>query len=449
VPSDSPLSILALRRTRGLLGKPVYRILAASIALVYLLVSMILGYMLEIFYPPAHISPLFLVIPYGQPWWDYPGLLVATPTFVLSLPFLPSVIMVLVSIGVGWGMAVAVVLTWHLVRNRRAMAQGGATQGAVTGAAAGLTPAMIALVTLGACCSTTAAATAGLGLMAQASGTSVSSLLLNSWYLGVFQLAVLYVALLAQERLIGVYGPAIGLDRITVAEADFSRLPPRLTPRFAVGAVLRVCLLGAAVVWALTMLTQWFTIPPDTAPVLVWLGWIFQYQFVAILVMAVALAPLAMFRIFRGSNRSFPQIACRIALGIASLTMLIGVPNPVSSWGIHGLLNEILGTFPAVVIWGVVPIATGLGVGTYARWVLEYFLLGGFGLAFALSPNVTLRPLLWTVRAFSGTRTDFLMSSPAYSRRLEGDSKGSTPTPPFRSEPEVISRGSGSSSATQ
>ncbi len=60
---------------------------------------------------------------------------------------------------------------------------------------------MIALVTLGACCSTTAAATAGLGVIAQASGTSIDELLANNWYIGVFQILVLWIALIAQEQL--------------------------------------------------------------------------------------------------------------------------------------------------------------------------------------------------------------------------------------------------------
>ncbi len=446
-PDDSALSTLTLRGTRGLLGRPVYRILAASIALGYLFVSMLLGSMLQIFYPPAHISPLFLVISYGQPWWDYPGLLVATPTFVLALPFLPTVIMVLVSIGVGWGMTVAVLLTRDLVRNRRLLAGGGAAPGAITGATAGLTPAMIALVTLGACCSTTAAASAGLGLMAQATGTSVSTLLINNWYLGVFQLAILYVALLAQERLIRVYGPAIGWDR--PPGAVFGRLAPSTTPRFAVGAALRIALLAAAVVWALTMLTVWFAVPPQTAPVLAWLGWIFQYQFVAFIAMAAALAPRWMLRLFRASAASPAKLACRIALAVASLALLIGTPNPISTWGIHGLLNEVLGASRTGAMWGIVPIAVGFGPATYVRWAVDYLLLGGFGLALAVSPEFALRPLLWTVRAFPETRIGPPITTTPRALRAESELKGSPATPSVRVEPDGITLPTNASNATR
>ena len=108
----------------------------------------------------------------GLQSWNYPGLLIEAPWGFVVLPFFATLSMILVSVGVGLGMAVALLLGAQLLREHRATAGRPTT----TGAIAGLTPAMIALVTLGACCSTTAAATAGVGLVAQSSGSSISNL---------------------------------------------------------------------------------------------------------------------------------------------------------------------------------------------------------------------------------------------------------------------------------
>jgi len=135
-------------------------------------------------------------------WWNYPALVVITPGGILALPFLATLSMVLMSVGVGVGMGAGLVLATRLVRSwRTARASGG-----LASSLAGLTPAMVALLTLGACCSTSAAAVGAIGALAEAGGTSYNEILLNSWALNLAQLAVLGVALLAQEQLIRVYG---------------------------------------------------------------------------------------------------------------------------------------------------------------------------------------------------------------------------------------------------
>ena len=200
-------SLLTLRETRALLGAVRYRILVGLIAITYALSAMIFGGML--YFPPTPLAtaPFFYIYPSGPgPPWMYPAILAGSPYFQLDLPFLSAILMTLSAAGVGLGMALAVLLGARLIRRRTAGLLGPTAVGSV----AGFTPAMIALVTLGACCSTTAAATAGITLAAQSSGTSAATLLANTWYLGLFQVVVVYVALVAQEQLVRVYGLLFG-----------------------------------------------------------------------------------------------------------------------------------------------------------------------------------------------------------------------------------------------
>ncbi len=195
----------------------------------------------------------------GQGWWNYPYIYAVAPWGYLEIPFFTGISMLLVAVGVGLGMAVAVLLTLSLLRPTAA----GAARSKAVGAATGLTPAMIGLVTLGACCSTTAAASAGVGLVAQASGTSVNNLLLNNWYLGAFQIVIVWSALVAQELLLTVYGGLFGLSGVN---GSAGRAPPTAGGlRYIAGAGLRVVLVAGGLLWALTVLAEWTTISPGSA----------------------------------------------------------------------------------------------------------------------------------------------------------------------------------------
>jgi hypothetical protein len=205
------VSLLLLRNSRSILAGRRIHATAAGVGALYALIAMYFGSMLVLSYPPFQVESYIALVVGGSPWWNYPAVLVETPHFVLALPFLSTVVMVLVSAGVGFGMTVAGLLVRSLVRAHRARPAG------IAGvSAAGLTPALVALVTLGACCSTTAAASAGVVLVAAVTGTSVAFALANSWYLGLFQLAVLGLGLLAQEQLVMIYGrlPELVLRRV-------------------------------------------------------------------------------------------------------------------------------------------------------------------------------------------------------------------------------------------
>lgn len=389
-------ALLSLGQSRALLLRPRYLLLALGISLVYALVAMLVGGMLEIFWPPAHLTSYWVILPSGSPWWDYPGILAVNPLFVLSLPLLPTLFMVVTSAGVGLGMAVAVVLSLQLLRRRAASS----LRPAGVGAAAGLTPAMIALVTLGACCSTTAAATAGIGLTAQATGTSASALLLNAWYLGVFQIAILYVALLAQEQLLTIYGSVVPLSARTTPVVEQG---PPFDRRFVFGALLRLVLLAAGVTWALAMVADWLSVNPASAPPAVWTGWILQHLLVGFAAVGAALFPLSFLRkvdwlLGTGTGR-----VLRLLLAVAGISLAIGVPPPVAGWGWHGFLNELLANVGLPPAWGGVSPSPTAGVALGVRWATQYLLLGAFAILLGTRPEWALRPALWTVAGTRGT----------------------------------------------
>ncbi len=375
------VSLLSLRRSRALLAQQRGGgLLAATIALVYAFVSLIVGLMLELG-PTDFRSTTATVItdPGGGLWWNYPGLIVTAPNAVLVLPFFPTITMALVAMGVGLGMAVAVVLSLMLARQKRREHAGPAGVGTV----AGLTPAMIALVTLGACCSTTAAAGAGIGLAAQASGTTYDALLLNTWYLGIFQMVILGAALLAQEQLAVVY--SVLLPATERADAGLARSPAGAR-YYALGA-LRAALLVGGVTWALAWVAEWTLAPPGA----LWGAWfsgLFEHLLPAGLAVGVALAPGALRHLARPSSI---VLALRAALAVGAVTLLGWTPPAMVSAGVHGLVNELLGAGGAPASWGAAAVP-GLSAGALAlRWGFQFVLVGGLTLAVATYPRSVAR----------------------------------------------------------
>jgi hypothetical protein len=248
---------------------------------------------------------------------------------------------------------------------------------------AGLTPAMIALLTLGACCSTTAAATAGIGVVANATGTSTLNLLVNSWFLSIFQLAVLWIALVAQERLIGVYSALLDPTQVETTTARGIVL----NRRTAVVALARVLLLGAAVTWSLSMLADWTVTSPLNASAAQWADWIFLVQVPAVTAAGLALAPGAVGRLrFRGLGPAV-GIAARAFLVMCGALLLIGLPAAAASAGFHGWGNELLGSLGVPASSGGVVLSGFGGVALALRWALQMWPLAIATLALAVAPR--------------------------------------------------------------
>ena len=343
----TPLSLLTLAETRRYIRRSHAIMMTVTFVLLYALGSMVIGGMLIL----ANLTGGTVVqIVWGNglgtDFWNYPGLLIIAPWGIVDLPMFATVSMVFVSIGVGMGMSVAVLLGVAMVRSRRASLGRPASVGSI----AGLTPAMIALVTLGACCSTTAAATAGVGIVAHASGTTTTNLLVNTWYLGVFQMAVMYVALFAQELVLRVYGGILGLSG-----RDASRIyvAPPVDRRYVAGILLRVALMVGGITWSLAMLVDWTTTGPFSASAALWTRWILEHQVPAFLAILVALFPNGTFAVLRDLAR-YPGLAVRALLVAGGLLLLVGAPPPLAGWGLEGFGNELMGALGLPVAWGAV-----------------------------------------------------------------------------------------------
>ena len=370
-------SVASLRETRAQLRTFRGRLLVASIGSLFALLSLLVGGMLVFESIQGDYSWNLLWANGASDWWNYPGLLAVQPWGIVALPFFPTVAMVLVSYGVGLGMSIAILIGIRMVRLRRTTLGRPTALGSVTG----LTPAMIALVTLGACCSTTAAATAGIGVAAQTSGTTANAIIVNNWYLNVFQLVILWVALVAQEQLLVAYG--IFFD----PEAAAARSTPNREPFAWLKGVARVALLVGGITWSLTMFADWTRIAPGSAGAGEWFHWVIQQQLPGLLAVGVALAPSGLARWVLRHGRQLEGWVLRAALLVGGLTLVLWMPPAVVSAGVIGWVNELLGSLGLAASTGAVSAAPIEGWGLAFHWGLQLLLLGLLSIAVAVVPN--------------------------------------------------------------
>ena len=395
MPSASPsfdlFGALTLQEIRRFLRQTRMRPLGVFVAIVYALASMLWGGMLSLV--PIHGGTTVEVLTgtgTGLGWWNYPGLLVVAPWGVLALPFFPTFAMIVVAVGVGLGMAVAAALILRLLRPSPEEVARSKAVGALTG----LTPAMISLVTLGSCCTTTAAATGGIGLIAQASGSSTTNLLLNNWYLGVAQMVIVWAALLGQELLLTVYGGLLGSRTADRRAADL--VVPPLDRRWLVGALLRGTLVIGGILWSISMLAEWTTDSMANAGAGWWFRWIVQHQLLAGVAITAGFFPVGTARVLT-SWRAGRGRYLSAGIAAAAVSLLIWLPPPLPAWGLDSLGSQVAGAIGFPVSWGAIPLGAVTGVGLLVRWVLEYLVIGGFALAAALGPRRAFGPLLATI----------------------------------------------------
>ncbi len=379
---------LLLREVRRFVREAWAWGLVVVLGLLYLLGSLVEGGMLGLArLQGGYTITIITSNATGAGWWNYPALIVAAPWGYLELPFFTAVSMLVVTVGVALGMAVAAILLYRLLRPS---AEGAARTQAV-GAATGLTPAMIGLVTLGACCSTTAAASAGVGLVAQASGTTVSNLLLNDWYLGVFQVVVVWSALFAQELLLTVYGGLFGPRASSTSRARARVVA--IGPRYLVGGALRALLVAGGILWSLAMFVEWTTVAPSSAGAGLWFQWIVQHQLLAAAAIGAGFFPRGTLRLLercrRGLARAFPT-----ALVLGGLSLLVWLPPTLVGAGLDSLTDQVLGAVGAPTSWGAISPGPIGGAALLARWLVEYVTVALFAVLAAAAPRTALSPLL-------------------------------------------------------
>ncbi len=395
MPSDSGgidlASALTFREVRSFLRRSHFLGAAAFFGLLYTLGSLLYGGMLVLTPLPAGTTiELLTGSGTGQGAWNYPGLLVVAPWGVLALPFFATFAMIVVAVGVGLGMAVAALLIYRLLRpSPEEVARTKAV-----GIATGLTPAMISLVTIGSCCTTTAAATGGVALIAQASGTTTANLLLNNWYLGVAQIAIVWSALFGQELLLAVYGGLLGLR--DPGRRQRAPAAPSMTPSWWAGAALRTLLVVGGLLWSLSMFAEWTVHPPLQAGVGWWVRWLVQHQLVAAVAVGIAFFPRPAYRFVLAVRRR-PWVPLGVLLGGAAASVLVWLPPPLPAWGLDSLTGELLGGLGAPATWGAIAPGPVGGTALALRWILEFVVPAGTILAALVAPDPVFRPLLATV----------------------------------------------------
>ncbi|MCI4330751.1 MAG: hypothetical protein L3K19_02745 [Thermoplasmata archaeon] len=386
----SVLSLGTLRETRAILRSTRAWVLIVPLAGAYLFISMLIGGMLTL--APTNLPFFWEVLtpgPGALSWWNYPALVVVGQWGVLDLPFLPTITMAIVSTAVGIATAATLVLVfgnsrafqWLFARRRGTM-----SMGVGPAAAAGAAPAITGIATLGACCCTSCASVAGISVVAATSGSSLTQLLENSWYLSVFQLVVVGAALIIQER-------AIRLARTACP------VPPPRDRRYYASSLIRLGLLIAGVTWSLAMLVEWITLPPSEAPPAIWYHWTFEHQLLAGLAIGAAMLPREFVDVVIARSRTITIRTLRGLALLAGITWGIWVPPYLTDLGLGGFLNELLGYlgYPASV--GAIPPDSPLGAALYFHWSMQHLLLASFAIAFAVSPIRVGSMLLWSVEA--------------------------------------------------
>ena len=384
-------SLLLLRETRqhlrGWRGKSV----AVAIGGVYALVALWVGSML-VFLPTgaSGISAELLVNSSSPQWWNFPALVMIAPGAILVLPLFETVTMLIAAVGVGLGMGagllagVRIAFDWK----RRRLRPRGANS------LSGLTPALVASLTLGACCSTTAAAAAGLGAVATASGVSLATLTVNAWYLNVFQIVVLAVALLAQEQLLTIYAElvtATGPERTEPVGADRSPLAQR-----GVAGLLRGLLVVGGTVWSVSLLLDvgafWGSVGGAAAVA----GATPQHLVPGVACVAAGLYPGRLRE--AASNRKVVKIVApwiRGALLALGASIAIGVPPPLNEWGFTGTINAALAAAGLPTAAGGAVLAAGSQGAAPLVYAAVFAQLGIFVLVLGWAPGATLRALAW------------------------------------------------------
>lgn len=372
------LSLASLPSLRGIVRQTSWK-RVALVAWLYSWVVMLTGEMLVV---GGWVAPTLVIFRgYGNPWWDYPSLIVSGSGFVAQFPFLPTFTMIVAAVGTGIGITVASRLIGAWWMARRESEGSPATAGAV----AGIVPGVAGLSALGACCCVTCVGPSVVAVVASVSATSTSQILYNDWYVSVFQIAMIWLALIAQER------------AVRQATGPCPAEPLRLDVRAVSSAFLRIGLIVAGITWSLAMFIEMGETPGGSLTPALLYHWVVEHQVLSLTAIAAGFFP-AEFRSLLRRLAGFPSAyALRILLLAGAVTWGLGVPAPLVGLGLGGFLNELLGYLGAPAAWGAAPPEWPMGAVLLFHWGFQHLLLSGFAGALALAPRRTLGVLHWSV----------------------------------------------------
>jgi hypothetical protein len=356
--------VLFLRNSRSIVSSLQGKLLWLSFSVLFGLVSMILGGMLAIV--PSSVVRIYVAYS-GIPRWDYPMLWIDFHRLVIVFPFLPTILMIPISAGVGLGSAVALMLAIGSRSKYKA-------------STIGTVPLITGLATVGACCCTSCLSTAGIVVIAAVSSVSTWEILMNDWYLGLFQLSIVFLSLFVLER---------ELERNKeICNVTYSK------EKMVFSVILKISLLIAGITWSLAMLVEWGEISPLSASLPTWYHWIFEHQLLSSFAILSAFFSSRMYSIIR--NKSFGSILLRVGLVLSALTWGFWVPEQLTNIGLGGFLNELFGYINLPLPFGAVPPDSSLGIPLLFHWIFQHELLSLFALLSSFIPRKVFAPLLWS-----------------------------------------------------
>ncbi|MDE1821100.1 MAG: hypothetical protein KGJ23_09715 [Euryarchaeota archaeon] len=353
------------------------------IAWLYTWVVMLSGEMLIVgSWNEAWIVQGALFAPPGGPIWDFPNLLVWGPGIQAQFPFLATFTMVIAAIGTGIGVVVAVELLRRSRRRDPEDEEGGSAGTAPT--VAGTLPGIAGLSALGACCCVTCVGPSVVAVVAGLSAVTASQVLYNDWYVSLFQIAVIWLALIAQER-------AISQARACPTEKL------RFDRRVLSSVLLRLSLIVAGITWSLAMFVEMGNTPSSAVTPALLYHWALEHQLLSLTAIFMGFFPTEGARYISRWCSSAPGRGGRFVLLLAGVSWGFWVPAPLVSAGLGGLINEGMGYLGAPASWGAAPPDTVVGPALLFHWAFQHALLSVWAIWVALFPQRASAPLLLSV----------------------------------------------------
>lgn len=367
-PVDHWFDLLPLDALRGLVRQPRYRRLWALTTIAYVVISMLISQMLEVFVQstPAGNPPIYYYWSLSQVNNLYllPGVLIIEPHLILTLSLWPTLAMVMIGLGIGLAVAASAAL---LIEQRRAR---------IGTASTAVAPVVTGWALLGACCCTSCAAQVGaVGILGATAGASTATLLQQAWPLAVVQLGILGLTLLYMEH------------RVRVPLRGAIQMPVPL-PRAAPAFLLRLGLLLAGITWFFAFVLELSETPAADITWPLIYHWAFEHIALSGFAIFCGMAPESVVGL--GRRMLGWRWPIRTTLLVAGVTWGIWVPPALANIGLGGFLNELFGFLGYPASWGAIPPDSPLGAPLYFHWAFQHLLLSAWAIAVAARPAAAL-----------------------------------------------------------
>lgn len=362
------LELADLSRLRALVRTPMYRRIWALSTFAYVVVSMFIGQMVEIFpqstgldNEPVTVS-VFTSVSQVANVYELPAVLIVGPHFVVQFSLWPTLAMVAIGIGIGLSVAAS---TAMLVTQRRA--RSGTASTAVA-------PLVTGWALLGACCCTTCATqVAAVGVLGATEGASTASLIVSAWPLAFVQLLVLGLTLLYMEYRIRT--PLRGVVEMPVPRS-------RSIPAF----VVRLALLLGGITWMFAFVLEFSETPAAQIDAPLVYHWVFEHLLLGGFATMCGLAPEIVRSV--ASRHLRWRTPMRAGLLIAGISWGIYVPPALTSIGLGGFLNELFGYLGYPASWGAIPPDSPLGAALLFHWAFQHLVLSAWAIGIAVRPSI-------------------------------------------------------------